>query len=121
MVTPAMFAGSSVEAYINQLAAMPSALATDALEGLSSDDNLRAWRSLLIDAAYRQNAARREAGFEHCNVEQAIAVLDNRKPANAADLAALTFEYLREISKDIRDGNASGWRLYWNSKSRYQA
>ena len=119
-VTPAMFAGSSVEAYINQLAAIPSALAADALEELSSDDNLRAWRSLLIDAAYRQNEARREADFEHCNVEQAIAVLDNGKPANAADLAALSFEYLREISKNIRDGNTSDWRQYWNSKSRYQ-
>ena len=119
-VTPAMFAGSSVEAYIKQLAAIPSALAANALEELSSDDNLRAWRSLLIDAAYRQNAARRKADFEHCNVEQAIAVLDNGKPANAADLAALSFEYLREISKNIRDGNTSDWRQYWDSKSRYQ-
>ena len=119
-VTPAMFAGSSVEAYINQLAAIPSALAADALEELSSDDNLRAWQSLLIDAAYRQNEAHREADFEHCNVEQAIAVLDNGKLANAADLAALSFEYLREISKNIRDGNTSDWRQYWDSKSRYQ-
>ena len=41
-------------------------------------------------------------------------MLDNRKPANAADLAALTFEYLREISRNILDGNTSDWHQYWN-------
>ena len=120
VVTPAMFAGSSVEAYINQLAAIPSAIATDALEELASDDNLRAWRSLLIDAAYRQNAARREAGFRHCDFGQVLDTLDNRKSANAADLAALTIENLREISRNIRDGNTSDWRQYWNAESPHR-
>ena len=115
--TPKMMASHRIEGFINQLAAIPSALATEALDEMASDDNLRAWRSLVIDAAYRQNAVRREADFEHCDVEQAIAVLENGKPANAADLAALTFEYLRELSKNIRDGNTSDWRQYWNEES----
>ena len=46
-----------------------------------------------------------------------IAVLDNEAPANVADLSALTIEHLREISKNVRDGNTSEWRQYWNVNS----
>ena len=41
-------------------------------------------------------------------------MLDNRRPANVADLAALTTSYLREIARRVRDGNTSDWRQYWN-------
>ena len=61
---------------------------------------------------------RREDGFGHCDLEQVLAVLDNRGPANVADLAALTMERLREIARTIRDGNTSDWRQYWNVDSR---
>ena len=117
---PAMAAADCIRGSIDRLATTPSEAATEALEELSSDDNLRAWRSLLSDAAYRQNAARREAGFRHCDFGQVLDTLDNGKPANAADLAALSFEYLREISKNIRDGNTSDWRQYWNADSPHR-
>lgn len=103
-----------VEAFIRQLDSIPSPAATDALERLSSNEDLRSWRSRLLDAASRQSAVRREAEFHHCTVEQAVQTLDNLKPANAADLAALTTEHLREIAREIRDGNTSDWRQYWN-------
>ncbi len=67
-----------------------------------------------MDAAYRQSAVRREAEFRHCTIEQAVQTLNNLNPANAADLAALTTEYLREIAREVRDGNTSDWRQYWN-------
>ncbi len=115
--TSAMATGLTVETYISHLAAIPSRAASEALEALSSDDSLRAWRFQLDVAAYRQNAARREAEFRRFDVENVIAVLDNQSPTNAADLAALTLEHLREISRNIRDGDTSDWRQYWNVDS----
>lgn len=106
-----------VEAFIEQLASIPSPAATDALERLSSNEDLRSWRIRLLNAAYRQSAVRREAEFHHCTVQQAVQTLDNREPANAADLAALTTEHLREIARKVRDGNTSDWLQYWNVDS----
>ncbi len=119
-VTPAMEAGFRILEFINRLALIPSLAATEALESLSADDNLLHWRSQLIDAAYRQNAIRREAEFHHCDIGQVLQVLDNLRPTNAADLAALTTEYLHKISRNIHDGNTSDWRQYWNSDSPHR-
>ena len=117
-VTGSMEAALGIAHLIDRLASLPSPEATQALQALSSEDALRPWRSQLVDAGYRQNERRREHDFHHCDIEQALAVLDNRRPANAADLAALTTSYLREIARRIRDGNTSDWRQYWNVDSR---
>lgn len=106
-----------VSGLINRLASLPSTEATVALESLSSDESLQPWRFKLTDSASRQNAIRREASFRHKDVDQVLQVLDNLRPANAADLAALTMDILSDMAKRIRDGNASGWHLYWNVDS----
>ena len=99
---------------IGRLASDPSQSAAEILHSLAKDDNLIPWRPDLNYAITQQNDLRRDACFRHGNIEQVFQVLDNRKPANAADLAALTTEYLREISTNIQDGNTSDWRQYWN-------
>ena len=114
MVTPEMNAADRVRGLIAQLAAISTEDASRALEALSSNNDLRPWRSLLVDATYRQMAVRREAEFVYCDILQVLATLDSGVPANAADLAALTFEHLRQMARDIRDGNTSDWRQYWN-------
>ena len=116
-VTLAVAASEQVEAFIERLASIPSPAATKALERLSSNEALLPWRSHLLNAAYRQNAVWREAEFRHCAVEKTVQTLDNLKPANAADLATLATERLREIAGEIRDGNTSDWRQYWNVDS----
>ena len=113
-VTGSMEAALGIEHLIGRLASLPSPEATQALQALSSEDALRPWRSQLVDAGNRQNVLRREHGFRHCEIEQVLAVLDNRRPANVADLAALTMDRLREIARRVRDGNTSDWRQYWN-------
>ena len=106
-----------VAALINRLSSLPSTEATVALESLSSDKALDPWRFKFMDSASRQNAIRREASFRHKDVDQVLQVLNNLKPANAADLAALTMDILSDMSKRIRDGNTSDWRQYWNVDS----
>ena len=106
---------------INRLSSDPSKSAVDSLQSLAKDDHLIPWRPELNYAINRQNDLRRESSFRHGDIDQVIQVLDNRRPANAADLAALTTEYLRDISKNIRDGNTSDWKQYWNVDSYNRA
>ncbi|MCY4141160.1 MAG: hypothetical protein OXF56_23205, partial [Rhodobacteraceae bacterium] len=114
IVTPEMNVAERVRDFIEQLAAVPTEDASLALEALSSDDDLHPWHSLITDAAFRQKAVRREAEFAYGDVTRVLGTLDGGSPANVADLAALTFEHLNETARDIRDGNLSGWRQYWN-------
>ena len=110
-----------VTGLINRLASLPSRDATLALESLSSDKALHPWQFKLVDSASRQNAIRREASFRHKDVDRILQVLDNLKPANAADLAALTMDILSDMAKRIRDGNTLDWRQYWNVDSHNRA
>ncbi len=103
-----------IQLAIDRLASDPSECAAEMLHSFAKDDNLISWRIDLNFAINQQNDLRRESSFRHGDIAQVIQVLDNRLPANAADLAALTTEYLREISRNIRDGNTSDWKRYWN-------
>lgn len=114
VVTPEMLNADRVRHFIEQLAAISAEDASRSLRALSSDSDLRPWRSFLMDAAYRQKVLRREAEFVYGNITQVLDTLDNGPPANAADLTALTLEHLCQVARDLRDGNASGWRGYWN-------
>ena len=114
MVTPEMTAADRVRDCIELLASITTKDASVALEALSSDNDLGPWRSLLMDAAYRQEAARREAEFAYGDTARVLETLASGAPANVADLAALTVEHLNEIARTIRDGNTSDWKQYWN-------
>ena len=114
LVTPEMNAADHVRDCIEQLASIATEDASLALEALSSDNDLLPWRSLLMDAEYRQEAARREAEFAYGDPARVLETLASGAPANAADLAALTLEHLNEIARTIRDGNTSDWKQYWN-------
>ena len=103
-----------VRTLIERIASIPTRDATEALKTLSNDGNVRPWRPYFVDAVERQNAARQEADFRHCSVSQVLETLDNRRPGNVADLSALTFDVLTEISGNIRNGSTNDWRQYWN-------
>lgn len=103
-----------VDSLINTLSSRPSRAASDALQRLSEEAPLRPWQLKLREAASRQREVRREADFRHPTVERVLATLDNLRPANAADLAALTMDVLRDLAREIRDGDTSPWRRYWN-------
>ncbi len=99
---------------IEELSSVPSPDATESLEALSSNANLAIWLPAIADTIHRQIGKRREADFQHSDTQNVVEVLDNRSPANAADLAALMVSVIEDLSKQIRDGNTSDWRQYWN-------
>lgn len=116
-VTWPIQADRTLHGIIDRLAQDSSTAASHALEALAADDRLASWRSLLLDRLHRQKSIGREAMHAHPDLDQVAAVLENRRPANAADLAALVSDTLRRISRDIRDGANSGWRQFWNVDS----
>ncbi len=108
------YKGLIVDSLLNALSTKPSHDATDVLQRLSENHSLKPWRLGLQDAANTQREVRRAANFQHPTVQQVLETLDDRRPANPADLAALTMDVLIELSKEIRHGNTSDWRQYWN-------
>ena len=72
-----------------------------------------------LASIYKQKLVRRKSDFSHCTfshctIDEVLQTLSNRKPANAADLSALTMDVLSELSINIRNGQTSDWRQYWN-------
>ena len=113
-VSPLTEAVHLVHRLIQQLASIQLPSATNALEKLLSDDGLHSWKQYLTDALHRQKSVRREASFSHFDVNRILQTLSNEKPSNATDLSALTMDILADLSKNIRDGNTSDWRQYWD-------
>jgi hypothetical protein len=114
VVTAAMRMADMVRSYINSLGNNPDVAATAELERLVSLPALTHWHSELRAALHSQRIARRKATFRPVSVEAVSHTLANLQPANAADLAALTFEHLRDIARKIRDGSTNDYKQYWS-------
>ncbi|MDE0342051.1 MAG: hypothetical protein OXK82_02565 [Deltaproteobacteria bacterium] len=111
------YKGLIVDSLLKVLATKPSHDATNALQHLSENRSLSPWRLGLQNAAGRQREVRREANFRHPTVHQVVETLGNRRPANPTDLAALTVDVLADLAGEMRHGNTSDWRQYWNLDS----
>ena len=94
---------------------------SETLERLSGLPALGRWAPTITEARHRHLRKRREHEFRHCDIRQATKTLANEDPANAADLAALLVDLIKDLSKSIRDGSTSDWRQYWNVDSRNRA
>lgn len=107
----------SIENELGKIADDTSAAATEALLKLSEDRNAEPWQPMIAHTTAFQARRRREQEYVHCNIRLVVETLANRRPANAADLAALVLDELSEISRKIRDGSTSDWRQHWNVDS----
>ena len=115
IASTSMLATAIAHRLVTSLASHSSQTATTALAQLVADEKLRRWRTDLQHAAKLQADARREAEFSYVSVGAVLATLDGLRPANAADLAALTADYLRQMARRIRSGSTSDWRQYWST------
>lgn len=116
-VRPAMETADLVQGFINRLGGSPDEEAARQLQGLLSDPMLSRWHGALRHAMQSQQVSRREALYRHPSREEVEHTLANLQPANAADLAALTSEYLRELARWMRDGNTDAYKQFWNEDS----
>lgn len=114
VVTATMRMADMVRSYINSLGNDPDLSASAELERLVSLPVLAHWHSELRAALHSQRIARRKATFRPVSVEAVSHTIADLQPANAADLAALTFEHLRDIAKKIRNGSTNDYKQYWS-------
>lgn len=114
MVTPKMEMGRYVEGLISTLAGNPSDAALEALTTLQKQPDLKQWSDHINRAVYDQRITRRKALFKPSSVAEVVSTLANLKPANAADLWALTVNHLKQLIHDIRNGNTNDYGQYWN-------
>ena len=113
-VTPETQASLLVNGLIQRLAASPTKDASDALDRLLAAPALSHWRDALSRAQDAQRVTWRDASYRHPTIEQICQTLNDGKPANAADLAALLVDRFDEIADRISTNNANYWRPYWN-------
>ncbi len=112
-VTSKMEMGRYVQGLILALAGDPSDEALQGLEDLQKRPDLKHWNEKFKRALYDQRTSRRKAHFKPASVSQVCATLANGKPANAADLWALTLDHLKQLVGEIRNGNTNDYRQYW--------
>ena len=106
-----------VHAFVHRLVTSPAREASDALATLSAAPALICWQNVLKQAQDSQQVIRRDAEYRHPNVQQVCETVRDGPPANAADLAALVMDRLREIAVRIRTSDSNDWRQYWNEDS----
>lgn len=113
-VSAAMQTADEVRAFIDMLGGSPSEAASRELERLVVRPELAPWHNRLRHAVQAQRVARRKAEFRPPTVVEVCRTLANREPANAADLAALAGDHLRDLARKIRDGSTNDYLQYWS-------
>ncbi|NOU13530.1 MAG: hypothetical protein HOO92_06105 [Methylococcaceae bacterium] len=113
-VTRAMEESNYVQFLLNSLAYNPIEDSAAILTGLLSQSKLNAWHTQIQSAQQTQQLSRREALFKHPNAPQVINTLSNSKPANVADLAALTVDCLEQLAKEMHGSNTDSYKHFWN-------
>ena len=117
-VTLEMAMSEYLRSLIGRLGSLGGDDATQALEALIGDSRLASWHGHLEMATERQGVVRRDSSCRHPSIGEVQRTLDDRTPANAADLAALLTGRLADIAANIRGGNSNLWRQFWN-EDRY--
>jgi len=119
-VTAAMRTADMMRSFINTLANDPGEQSSLEIERLLGLSKLSSWHNQLRHAQHSQRIAQRKASFHRLSVSQVDQSLANLQPSNIADLAALTYEQLRVIARNIRDGSTNDYKQYWSYEEKYQ-
>ena len=99
---------------LNQLGNTPSEDSTSVLAHLLMLPQLSAWHDQIRSVQQTQQLSRREALFKHPSAPQVINTLSNSKPANVADLAALTVDCLEQLAAEMHGSNTDSYKHFWN-------
>ncbi len=118
VVTGPMRMGENVHAMITRLGALASQEAAHEIERLMAIPALSKLKHALGSAKHQLRLKQRENAFRFPSLQSVAGVLANREPANVADLAALTLDFLDHIAYGIRHDNDDGFRAFWNVENR---
>ena len=113
-VDEALQTGGLIRTALDSLSFHPTPEATELFQVLLDDEDLAAWRESIAEASDAQRVVRLDAEFEAPTVPDVVSVLNDDRPASAADLAALAVDRILAISEQVRDGDADVWRHFWS-------
>jgi len=113
-VTRAMNEGDYVNSLLKRLSENPDAESAQVIEHWLALPQLSAWHETLRIARQTQQISRREALFQHPSATSVALTLNNLKPANVADLAALTMDHLNKLSGEMCASNTDNYKRFWN-------
>jgi len=116
-VTQAMHEGDYVNSLLKQLSENPAPESAQVIEHLLSLTQLSVWHETLRDTRRTQRISRREAMFQHPSAAEVALTLNNLKPANVADLAALAMDHLSKLPSEMRSSNTDNYKRFWNEDS----
>lgn len=102
---------------VNRISADPTPAATASLKRLISDERVASYRDFVLHAAAAQHVRRRDAEFRQPDWRQSILTLSNGSPTNAADLHALLFDTLVDVSERISHANNDIYKQFWNENA----
>ena len=117
IVTRAMHEGDYVRSLLNRLSENPEIESAQVIEHLLSLPQLSVWHENLRNVRQAQLISRREALFQHPSAAAVALTLNNLKPANVADLAALAMDHLNKLSGEMRAINMDSYKHFWNDDS----
>ena len=120
-VDDALHTGGLIRVALGALSNLPSPEATELLQALLDDEDLAAWREPIAEAFDAQRVVRLDAEFEPPTIPGVLGILNDGRPASAADLAALTVDRIAAIGEQVRDGDADVWRHFWSEGKRGKA
>ena len=103
-----------VSDFINQLSAAPESDATEALQRLEQLPEMSAWHDSLRHAREEQSRLRSDTEYRVPTVSEVQRTLGGGVPANAADLTALTVDWLDDIAVEMRGSPDDPWQPFWN-------
>lgn len=118
VVTGAMEIGENVHAMVTRLGSLASQEAAREIDRLLAIPALSKLKPALGNARHQLKLKQRESAFRFPSLQSVAAVLANREPANVADLAALTLDFLDQIAYEIRHDNDDGVRAFWNVENK---
>jgi hypothetical protein len=104
---------------LNRLGSTPNEESSSVLAHLLMLPQLSAWHTQIQSAQQTQQLSHREAMFKHPNATQVINTLSNSKPANVADLAALTVDCLEQLAVEMHSSNTDSYKQFWNVDTRF--
>ena len=111
-------ASDRVRQLITQLSGSPEPAASEALQKLWSDPELRKWQPFLEYARNAQRVVRRDASYRPPTPTRVMAALANGPPASAADLRELVLDRLERITEELRTTNTNPWEQFWNEDTK---
>ena len=114
VITLKMDTADLIAGLISELGSTPRDEARQALACLNEDPLLEAWHDHLSGAREVHRVVHRDASYRHPGIDQVQRTLEDRAPANAADLEALLSDRLEDLAERLRGENSNIWCQYWN-------